>query len=87
MISRRRLWSFFEALYSQELTENSIKNPTPEWLKTQLLPHQQSAVAAALNLEKAKLEGIDVGDIAGDSLGGKFYSSHGILGDTVGSGK
>ena len=87
MVSRRRLWSFFEALYSQELNEDSKKTVTPPWLKTQLLPHQQSAVAAALNLEKAKLDGITVGEIAGDSLGGKFYSSHGIFGDSVGSGK
>jgi SNF2 family DNA or RNA helicase len=87
LVSRRRLWSFFEALYSQELNESSAKSATPVWLKTQLLPHQQSAVAAALNLEKAKLEGMDVGTIAGDALGGKFYTTHGILGDRVGSGK
>ena len=87
LVSRRRLWSFFEALYSQELNEGSKRTDTPSWLKTPLLPHQQSAVAAALNLEKAKLDGINVGEIAGDSLGGKFYSSHGIFGDSVGSGK
>lgn len=87
LISRRRLWSFFEALYSKELNNESDKIVTPSWIKTPLLPHQQSAVAAALNLEKGKAEGIDVGDIAGDSVGGRFYTSHGILGDRVGSGK
>ena len=78
LVSRRRLWSFFEALYSQELNETSAKSATPSWLKTQLLPHQQSAVSAALSLEKAKLEGIEVGTIAGDAIGGKFYTTHGL---------
>ncbi len=85
--ARRRLWAFFEALYSQELNETSQKVPTPAWIKTPLLPHQQSAVAAALHIENAKNEGIDVGTIAGDTIGGKLYSSHGIIADHVGSGK
>lgn len=87
LLSRRRLWSFFEALYSQALNEDSPRNPTPEWLKTQLLPHQQSVVSAALRFERAKTEGTEVGEIPGDSVGGKFYSSYGIFGDAVGSGK
>jgi SNF2 family DNA or RNA helicase len=86
-IARRRLWSFFEALYSQELTSSSPQAATPTWIKQTLLPHQQAALAAALRLEHAKHEGIDVGNIAGDSIGGKLYSSHGILADPVGSGK
>ena len=86
-IARRRLWSFFEALYSQELTTASPRAATPPWIKPTLLPHQQAALAAALQLERAKHEGMDVGNIAGDSIGGKLYSSHGILADPVGSGK
>lgn len=87
LISRRRLWMFFEALYSRELSEDSEKAETPGWIKTPLLLHQQAVVAAALNLEKGKLEGIEVGEIAGDQVGGRMYTSHGILGDHVGSGK
>ena len=87
IISRRKLWSFFEALYSQELNENSAKAITPEWLKTPLLLHQQSALAAALRLETAKTNGLIVDAIAGESVGGKLYTSYGILGDRVGSGK
>ena len=87
LISRRRLWSFFEALYSRELSENSSRAETPPWITTPLLFHQQAVVAAALELEKSKLEGTDVGEIAGDSVGGRLYTSHGILGDHVGSGK
>jgi len=87
IISRRKLWSFFEALYSQELNEESAKSVTPQWLKTPLLLHQQSALAAALRLETAKTNGLDVEAIAGESVGGKLYSSYGILGDRVGSGK
>jgi hypothetical protein len=87
IISRRKLWSFFEALYSQELNEESPKAVTPQWLKTPLLLHQQSALAAALRLETAKTEGLEVNAIAGESVGGKLYTSYGILGDRVGSGK
>lgn len=87
LISRRKLWSYFEALYSRELNENSIKDPTPEWIRTPLLPHQQAAVHAALAFEKAKMEGMDVSELPGDPVGGKLYSSHGIFGDHVGSGK
>ena len=87
IISRRKLWSFFEALYSQELDENSAKAVTPSWLKTPLLLHQQSALAAALRLESAKTNGLEVDAIAGEPVGGKLYTSYGILGDRVGSGK
>jgi len=84
--ARRRLWSFFEALFSQELNETHTKSATPAWIKTPLLMHQQTAVAAALKLEQAKM-GIDVEGIPGDPVGGKFFTSQGILGDRVGSGK
>lgn len=87
LTSRRRLWSFFEALYSNELTEESPKSATPTWIKTPLLPHQQSAIARALQLEKAKKHGILVNEIAGDIHGGRLFCTHGILGDRVGSGK
>jgi len=87
LVSRRKLWSFFEALYNQELNENSAKSVTPSWLKTQLLLHQQSALAAALRLETAKTNGLEVEGVVGESVGGKLYTSYGILGDRVGSGK
>ena len=85
--SRRRLWSFFEALYSHELTEESPKATTPAWIRTPLLDHQKSAIAKALQIEKAKKSGIVVSEIAGDPHGGRMFCSHGILGDRVGSGK
>ena len=87
LVSRRKLWALFEALYSQELNRDSKKADTPSWIKTPLLPHQRSALAAALELEKAKEEGLEVGEIPGDQVGGRMYASHGILGDRVGSGK
>jgi hypothetical protein len=87
LLSRRRLWSFFEALYSQELKEDSPRSPTPSWIKTPLLPHQQACFAAAINLEEAKTHGIDVTPVQGEPNGGRLYTSHGILADTVGSGK
>ena len=87
LISRRKLWSFFEALYGQELTDDSAKAITPSWIKTALLLHQQSALAAALRLESAKTEGLDVEGIPGEPMGGKLFSSYGVLGDRVGSGK
>ena len=87
LISRRKLWSFFEALYGQELDTAAPRADTPSWIKTPLLPHQQAALAAALRLESSKVEGIDVGEIQGDPVGGRMYTSHGILGDRVGSGK
>jgi hypothetical protein len=87
LLSRRRLWSFFEALYSRELNEHSERIETPEWIKTPLLLHQQAIYAAALTLEKSKLDGNAVGEISGDNLGGRLYTSYGILGDHVGSGK
>jgi len=87
LVSRRKLWSFFEALYNQELTDNSAKAVTPEWIKTPLLQHQQSALAAAIRLEAAKTEGLEVGGVTGEPVGGTLYTSYGILGDRVGSGK
>lgn len=84
--ARRRFWNFFESLFKQELTAESPKATTPTWIKTPLLLHQQTALAAALKLEKAK-EGVDVPSIPGDFVGGKFFTSQGILGDRVGSGK
>ena len=87
LISRRKLWSFFEALYGQELDATAPSVETPSWITTPLLPHQRTAVAAALRLESSKVEGLEVGELPGDVVGGRFYTSHGILGDRVGSGK
>jgi hypothetical protein len=87
LLARRRLWSFFEALYSQELTAESPRAVTPDWIRTPLLPHQQACFAAALRLEGAKTEGLPVDPIAGEPAGGRLFSNHGILADSVGSGK
>lgn len=87
LLSRRRLWSFFEALYSQELNAGSPLAEKPEWINIDLLPHQRACLAAALNLERAKCEGLEVTAVPGESSGGKLFTSHGILADNVGSGK
>jgi SNF2 family DNA or RNA helicase len=87
LLVRRRLWAFFEALFSNELTADSPRAVTPDWIRTPLLPHQQACFAAALRLEGAKAEGLPVDPIAGEPAGGRLYSSHGILADSVGSGK
>lgn len=87
MYARQRLWAFFEALYSQELKTESPRATNPSWIKTPLLGHQQAALQAAHNLEKAKIEGIEVPPVPGEPAGGRFFTSHGILGDHVGSGK
>jgi len=84
---RERFWNFFTSLYEHELTADSARAATPEWIRTPLLRHQQAAVAAALNLEKAKTTGMEVGATTGDPAGGRFFTSYGILGDVVGSGK
>lgn len=87
LVSRRRLWSFFEALYGQELDESRLKADTPSWVTTPLLSHQRTALAAAHALEDAKLNGMDVDPLPGEGMGGRLYTSYGILGDRVGSGK
>jgi len=87
LLVRKRLWSFFEALYSQELKEDAPRAVTPDWIRTPLLPHQQACLASALRLEGAKTEGLPVDPIAGEPAGGRLFSSHGILADSVGSGK
>jgi hypothetical protein len=87
LVSRRRLWSFFEALYSQELDESRPKADTPAWITTPLLSHQRTALAAAHALEDAKLNGMTVEPLPGEGMGGRLYTSYGILGDRVGSGK
>lgn len=87
LVGRRRLWSFFEALYDQELKDTHVKAETPAWITTPLLPHQRTALAAAHALEAAKLNGMNVDPLPGEGMGGRLYTSYGILGDRVGSGK
>jgi SNF2 family DNA or RNA helicase len=58
----------------------------PEWIRTPLLAHQRTSLAAALGLEVAK-EGIPVSSLPGEEHGGTFFTRYGILGDRVGSGK
>lgn len=83
LAARTRLWTLFQNLYENELTTDSPRVTTPSWLKTPLLPHQQAMLAAAIALERGKLDGIDVGG----AESAKLYTSYGILGDRVGSGK
>jgi hypothetical protein len=87
LTARRRLWDFFTALYGQELTAESPRTATPDHIRTPLLAHQQAALYAARALETAKSDGVDVAPLPGDAMGGRFYTTHGILGDVVGSGK
>lgn len=84
---RARIWEFLESLYCNELTSESPKAETPAWITKPLLRHQQTTLAAALALEKAKCDGIAVSGLPSDKHGGQFYTTHGILGDRVGSGK
>lgn len=51
-----------------------------------MLPHQQAALYAALEHEKAKT-GRTVPALPGEPTGGTFFCQYGILGDRVGSGK
>lgn len=85
--SRKKLWNFFENLFVNELSSSSTRHSSPEWIKTELLPHQQAAYQSCLNLESAKEKGMHVNGIVGESTGGLFFTSHGILGDNVGTGK
>lgn len=87
LLWRQRLWSLFEALYRQELTGESPRAETPSWIRTPLLPHQSACLHAALALESAKSVGITVEPVPGEASGGQLFTSHGILADTVGSGK
>jgi hypothetical protein len=87
LLSRRRLWSLFEALFRQELTPESTQADSPDWIRTSLLPHQRACLHAALALEHAKCVGLTVDPVPGESTGGQLFTSHGILADSVGSGK
>lgn len=87
LYARERLWNYFDAIFSHELNETHPRAETPSWIKTKLLPHQQASLAAALAIERAKTEGIDVPAVPGDPYGGKLFSSYGVLADKVGSGK
>jgi hypothetical protein len=84
LTARTRLWTLFQNLYDNELSAESPRVTTPSWLKTPLLPHQQAMLAAAIALERGKSDGIEIGDAEEPA---KLYTSYGILGDRVGSGK
>jgi hypothetical protein len=84
--TRSQLWNFFRCLYENQLTESADKIAQPEWIKTPMLDHQRASVAAALKLEKGKV-GFAVDPVHGEEYGGTYYTSYGILGDRVGSGK
>jgi hypothetical protein len=51
------------------------------------MDHQQTSLAAALALERCKHTGVAVDPLPGETEGGRFYTSYGILADKVGSGK
>ncbi len=87
LIARRKIWTFFESLYKNQLDETSPRIPNqPEWIRTPLLAHQQTALQAALNHENSKT-GVQVDPLPGEESGGTMYCQYGILGDRVGSGK
>ncbi len=84
--NRQHLWNFFSCFFANELSAVSERAQQPDWIKTPLLPHQQSAIAAALRLESSKT-GLPVEKLPGEEHGGTLYSHYGILGDRVGAGK
>lgn len=85
-VGRRKIWNFFQSIYENQLHGESEKAVQPEWIKTPLLNHQRTGLAAALHLERAK-QGIEVAPLPGEEKGGTFFTQYGILGDRVGSGK
>jgi hypothetical protein len=82
----KKVWKLFQCLYDYQLNSTSVLAEQPEWIRTPLLAHQRTSLAAALALEKAK-EGIPVTPLPGEPYGGTFFTRYGILGDRVGSGK
>ncbi len=84
--NRNHIWNFFSCFFENELNESSERVAQPDWIQTKLLPHQQSAIAAALRLEASKT-GMEVAPLPGEEFGGTLYSHYGILGDRVGAGK
>jgi hypothetical protein len=84
--SRRRIWNYLTVLYQSQLDERSNTAEQPAWIRTPLLNHQKTSLAAALALEKAKT-GMRVDPLPGERHGGIFYTRYGIIGDRVGSGK
>lgn len=78
----QKFTSYLEGVFSNELTEESTQVETqPEHIKIPLYMHQKTLLAAALDLEAKKFDGIDCGDNS------HLYSNFGILADRVGSGK
>jgi hypothetical protein len=84
--SRTKLWNFLTCLFENELSESSSQYEQPAWIKTSLLDHQRAAIQAALDLESHKTGKI-VGPVPGYDDTARLYTSYGILGDSVGSGK
>lgn len=87
LISRNRIWSYFQCLYENQLTKESVQAEQPTWIKTPLFPHQKTSLAAAIALEQSKEKGLEVGRLPGEDHGGCLFTNYGILGDRVGSGK
>jgi hypothetical protein len=84
--SRTKLWNFLTCLFEHELSETSSQYAQPAWVKTPLLEHQRAAIQGALDLESHKT-GKMVGPVPGYDDSARLYTSYGILGDSVGSGK
>jgi len=82
MNRNKKIWSYLNGVFSSELTEESPRFDTPlDYIKPPLFIHQQTLLAAALELEATKLTGIPC---ASNSL---LYTNYGVLADRVGSGK
>jgi len=82
MIRNRKIWSYLNGVFNSELDEDSPRiEEQPSYIKPKLFVHQQSLLAAALDLEKTKITGIPCN---GNAL---LYTNFGVLADRVGSGK
>jgi len=78
----QKFTTYIEGVFNNELTEESPKiDENPIYIKPQLYTHQKALLAAAMNLEDKKFEGIKCGDNS------NLYTNFGILADRVGSGK
>jgi SNF2-related domain/Helicase conserved C-terminal domain len=83
MISTQNLLQFlsqFQTMFDSALTVQSPRAQTPPEILLPLLPHQQAALAASVQLEHSMRSGLTVGNTT-------VYSKYGVLGDRAGCGK
>lgn len=82
MSRTKKIWSYLNGVLNTELTEESPRIETqPDYIRQPLFIHQKTLLAAALDLEKSKVTGIQC------STEALLYSNFGVLADRVGSGK